>query len=304
MRDRLDEKWSMMVEKLRILTGPYEDDVQYHGLVMEITKLRPQPIKRRDAFEVNQVSDEVAANMSWEEPIDVSVFRDGEMVCQDGHHRLAAAKQRGLKLIPAKLTAINAFGRTINELIRQQSVNESVELSEMPAWKDSDKDISAHMGTRDIQYVGDIHRRSSVIDEFDVSGLHAKVFQSRELNKYDVHLFDDTGKEKASFHWYKDGKKPWATTSAAVSSEYQGKGIAFTVYTYMIEKYMHTLMSDATLTGETGKGSFDLWMKLGKKYPYKYIYNTSNYRRTQVSDFTRDMMGNEKNRFVVSEVEL
>jgi hypothetical protein len=75
----------------------------------------------------------------------------------------------------------------------------------------------------------------------------------------------------------------------------------------MIDKYMHTLCSDATLTGETGgKGSFDLWVKLGKKYPFKYVYNSdpSSRKLTPVEGFTRDMMEYDFERFVVSDTDL
>jgi len=178
-------------------------------------------------------------------------------------------------------------------------------MVEMPAWKDGDKVISKYMGDKDVQTIDDWYAgKANVIDEFDVYDLHAKVFQTKQLNGYNVHLFDDEGRERAAFYWYKEGRNPWATTSAAVEESYQGKGIAFAVYTYMIEKYMHTLMSDETLTGETGKGSFDLWVKLGKRYPYKYIYNTSSRRYRKVEGFTRDMMEDEVERFIVSEVEL
>lgn len=178
-------------------------------------------------------------------------------------------------------------------------------MNEMPAWKDGDKKISDYMGERTRKYVDDMHlsRRGEILEEFKVNGLPAVIYRNHEQNKLHVHIFVND-KEVAGFHWWKEGKKPWATSSASVATEYQGKGIAYTVYTYMIDKYMHTLMSDETLTGETGKGSFDIWVKLGKKYPFKYIYNTSSRRYRQVQEFTRDMMDDEVKRFVVSEYKI
>ena len=67
------------------------------------------------------VTDEVAASMDFSEPIDVTIYRDGEVVCQNGHHRLAAALQRGMKLVNVKVFAINAYGKFINEFIRNQA---------------------------------------------------------------------------------------------------------------------------------------------------------------------------------------
>jgi hypothetical protein len=175
-------------------------------------------------------------------------------------------------------------------------------MVEMPVWNDDDKVISKYMGDKDIEKINDRYfQKANVIDGFNVQDLYAKVFQTKQSNGYNVHLFDGDGKEMCAFHWYKDGKKPWTTTSATVADKYQGKGIAFFVYTYMIDKYMHTLSSDDTLTGENGKGSFDLWVKLGKRYPYKYIYNNSSRRYKRVEGFTRDMMGYEGESFVVSQ---
>jgi hypothetical protein len=98
----------------------YEDDVKYHGKVLEVRWINPKLIKRLNSNEVNSVSDEVAATMDFSEPIDVSIFSDGELICNNGHHRLAAAKQRGMPFINVKLTSINAYGRYINTLIQSQ----------------------------------------------------------------------------------------------------------------------------------------------------------------------------------------
>ena len=98
----------------------YEDDVKYHGKVIEVGWINPKLIKRRDSNEVDSIPDEVAANMDFSEPIDVSIFSDGELVCNNGHHRLAAAKQRNMPYIRVILTSINARGSYINKLIKDQ----------------------------------------------------------------------------------------------------------------------------------------------------------------------------------------
>jgi len=103
----------------------YNDSEKYHCKVPEVKFINPMLIKRRDGFEVNGVPDEIALGMNFSEPIDVSLFRDGELICYDGHHRLAAAKQLGKKLIAVKLQSINGMGNKINELIRGQTAQSS-----------------------------------------------------------------------------------------------------------------------------------------------------------------------------------
>lgn len=133
--------------------GSYEAGVRYHGPVKEVTKIDPKLIKRRDSFEVSSVSDDVAAGMNFSEPIQVSIFSDGELKCQDGHHRLAAAKQRGMKSIPVSLVAINADGKYINSLLEyQKNVGEVGKLDEGYSYQEtenSDKVISYDFKTAD-----------------------------------------------------------------------------------------------------------------------------------------------------------
>ena len=191
--------------------------------------------------------------------------------------------------------------KTLNAL--KESWNQ---LVEMPAWNDGDKNISSYLGSRSIN---DVVRSKSesddkVIEKFQFKDYVILVFTSKYENFYDLYIFLND-KEVAAFNWMKQGKGFWKTVSAAVSAQHQGTGLAIKAYTHMIDKYFHTLMSDATLTGETGgKGSFDLWAKLGKIYPFKYIINKHSKNLTPVNEFTRDMMGNDFEYFVVSQVEL
>jgi hypothetical protein len=123
MVNKLEE---MMVKRFdldsRVDNTPmvYEDDVKYHGKVLEVSWINPKLIKRRDSNEVSSVPDDVASNMDFSEPIDVSIFSDGELICNNGHHRLAAAKQRNMPYIRVGLTSINARGNYINQLIKDQ----------------------------------------------------------------------------------------------------------------------------------------------------------------------------------------
>ena len=179
-------------------------------------------------------------------------------------------------------------------------------VTEMPAWNDGDKNIGNYMGKRhrmdvDSQY----EKRGNKLEDFFSDNYQIRVYSNKlenELNYYVIFEYH----EVAAFNWIKDGKF-WKTVSAAVAPEHQGKGLAFKAYTHMIDKYMHTLSSDSTLTGETGgKGSFDLWVKLGKTYPFKYIYNRepSSRKLTKVDGFTRDMMEYDFERFIVSDRDL
>lgn len=96
----------------------YENDLKYHKHIPEIKFIDPALIKRMNSLEVDSVSNEIAEKMKFDEPIEVSLFSDGEMRLSDGHHRLAAAKQLGMQAIPVNLQAINAKGFKINELIK------------------------------------------------------------------------------------------------------------------------------------------------------------------------------------------
>ena len=123
MYDVIEPKKESIVEVSNALEDgkvSYEDGEKYHGLVPEIRYMNPKLIRRLNSHEVGSVSNEVAATMDFSEPIEVSLYRDGEIICQNGHHRLAAAKQRNMPFIGVKVTAINAYGKMINGLIQSQ----------------------------------------------------------------------------------------------------------------------------------------------------------------------------------------
>jgi GNAT superfamily N-acetyltransferase len=114
-----------------------------------------------------------------------------------------------------------------------------------------------------------------------------------------IHIYNADLTHIGEFIWYNEQGK-WKTESVALAPEAQGKGIAFKIYVHAIENYMHTLYSDTSLTGETGKGSFDVWVKLGNHFQYKYVYNVDEDMLEEVSGFTRELMGDENVLFVVS----
>jgi GNAT superfamily N-acetyltransferase len=395
----------------------YDDHEKYYQKIPEVKFINPKLIKRRDTHEVYKVSDEVANSMEFSKPIDVTIFSDGEILCQDGHHRLAAAKQLGMDKISVDLTAINAYGKNINSLLQYQnssiiskpskieenittysvnisslfspewkiketlsdiyqgkvsktsgpitiskmgngkyyiingnhrvieSINRGEEkinvtidkhipdmnktggaynnmlidavqvtslvsklknnsndkLQEMPEWNDDDKKIPSYIiNTKNTFMDMRNDAGEKIIEKVNINGYQGLIFENKDQNNMIFALFDGD-KQIAEFIWHKYIRR-WKTESAAVHKNYQGKGIAFKVYVYVIEKYIHTLHSDKTLTGETGgKGSFDLWVKLSKYFPYNYIYNRSSHSFTKVDEFTRDMMGYDFESFVVSD---
>ncbi len=112
---------------------PYERGVKYHTPIPEVTQISPRSLKAMNMYEVRAVSPEVAAGMDFSEPIDVSVFADGELRIVDGHHRVAAALQSGVESLPVRLQAINAKGETINSLIDESRQYASTPQEPRPA---------------------------------------------------------------------------------------------------------------------------------------------------------------------------
>jgi hypothetical protein len=106
----------------------FEDATKYHQKVPEIKSINVAKLKRMNAGEVADVSDEVAAKMDFSEPIKVSVFADGELRIVDGHHRVAAAKKLGIQSLPVELQAINAKGSTLNKLAQEATYPQQAAL--------------------------------------------------------------------------------------------------------------------------------------------------------------------------------
>lgn len=79
----------------------------------------------QDGREVLTVSDEVAKNMDFSKPVEVTAFRFGHendeykpaVSLDDGHHRVAAAIQTNRPWLPVVVRSRNARGEKINALI-------------------------------------------------------------------------------------------------------------------------------------------------------------------------------------------
>lgn len=91
---------------------------------------------------------------------------------------------------------------------------------------------------------------------------------------------------------------------SVVKDEFQGKGLGKSMYEALMSAY-GGIISDKTLTGETGAGSFNIWERLGNKYHSYILYKG---QLTPVQGFHReDMEDNDDNadkRFVVSKDEI
>jgi GNAT superfamily N-acetyltransferase len=173
-------------------------------------------------------------------------------------------------------------------------------MVEMPAWNDASKSLSDEIGDATLQDVLDAKTDSGfmTVDQFEFGDYVCWVMK-RHREKAICCVVGHENKHIGEFDWYLN-PFGWTTESAVVHPEYQGRGIAFYVYKYVIENHMKTLYSDNHLTGEVGKGSFDVWAKLGRVFPYKYVYDSIEDIAEEVDGFTRDMMGDEDKLFVVS----
>lgn len=117
-------------------TASYESGKKYSGRIPEIKYLPVSAIERREMDfrpEVMVVSEEVAANMDYSQPIEVTAFRYGKanddtvpvVTLQDGHHRTAAAIQTGREYLPVEVRAINAKGEKLAALIAMSQAIEA-----------------------------------------------------------------------------------------------------------------------------------------------------------------------------------
>lgn len=157
---------------------PYVAGQKYHQPIPEITHLPPDLLMPRDSGEVSKVSDQTASEMKFDEPVKVSLFSDGTLQVQDGHHRVAAAKQLGREGIPVEIQGINARGERINELLAT-----SKELAARP--QPDNPTVGFRVGA-DLQEDGKTYQITNVDDRVviakDTEG-NFKVFDRKELKK-------------------------------------------------------------------------------------------------------------------------
>lgn len=115
--------------------GGFEVGKKYNGVIPQIKYLPVHAIERQPSeHEVSRVSDDVAKNMDFSEPVEATAFRYSSnhsedhpsVALQNGHHRLAAARQTGRPHLPVTLTAVNAKGEKLNAL---KALSDEIERS-------------------------------------------------------------------------------------------------------------------------------------------------------------------------------
>jgi hypothetical protein len=102
--------------KLKHLVLENFDSNKVHGPVTDITHITPDELKPMNQLELNSAihdmkssgmsDEEWAKSVNIAEPISASIYSDGEIKIQDGHHRYLAAKILN-KPVSVNLTAIN-----------------------------------------------------------------------------------------------------------------------------------------------------------------------------------------------------
>lgn len=182
-------------------------------------------------------------------------------------------------------------------------------MVEMPRFYDGSKDLAATEFKNNLKKI-DLFKKHE-------SKSHKNIDNGTTKNGYDFSVFSyiediyptvetevfdpkNDYKHIGSFKWFiREDKLGYQTEVALVHPDYQGNKISTQIYTYMIDNHFETLFSDSTLTGDTGKGSFQLWQKLGKMYN-SYIYVEDKQKLIEVDGFDRDDMLDAYESFVVS----
>lgn len=101
---------------------------KYHGIVKEVTRITPDELRPLNQQELNgalynqkssgKSPEEWAKSVDLTEPIDATIYSDGEIKIQDGHHRYLAAKTLGVPL-NVKLQAINTKNEILNAAVER-----------------------------------------------------------------------------------------------------------------------------------------------------------------------------------------
>ena len=169
-------------------------------------------------------------------------------------------------------------------------------LTEMPQFSDKDKDLADHeaFGPPENSTFKKSYPLSSK-GKIDLYEYNSKV-SSKEILLYSpegecvgVLAFDEPHE---SFLPY-----PMVTFSG-VKKEHRGKGYSKLLYAFVINMY-GGIISDATLTGEEGYGSFQVWQSLGKKYTL-YMVNTDTGEVNPLQNISKSSMGRHDERYLAT----
>jgi hypothetical protein len=127
--------------EMPVTTYYNEPNGKYYGDVKEVSKIMPQELKPLNQTEINwaissqkasgKSEEEWAKSVDLSEPIKATIYSDGEIKIQDGHHRYLAAKILNeplnveLKSINAKNQILNDAINRINKDVSQTTVTET-----------------------------------------------------------------------------------------------------------------------------------------------------------------------------------
>ena len=161
----------------------------------------------------------------------------------------------------------------------------------MPKWSDTDKRLGNNK-KRVTELSGADYL--PVAHQFTISNFQATIQESKTL--ISVSVFDG---ERIAHFVFKKTRLGVEANWSTVYKRYQGLGIGKQVYKKIIKLYGH-LFSSATLTGETGFGSFNLYQKLSKSKIYEcFLVDSKSLKATPVKTITKDLMRYKKDRFVI-----
>jgi len=225
----------------------FEDATKYHQKVPEIKSINVDKLKRMNSGEVADVSDEVAANMDFSKPIQVSVFSDGELRIVDGHHRVAAAKKLGIKSLPVELQSINAKGATLNKLAQESTYPQQAAL-----------DLAQARAALPIEQGGlGLPPNNTAMDRARAMGYETPVFHGTNA---DIKAFNVEGKGKTS------GAGAFTTTNPVTAETYVSASGEGNILPLLLKK------DNFLTTNARGKNWADIHTNLlsaksqGKKY--------------------------------------
>jgi GNAT superfamily N-acetyltransferase len=121
------------------------------------------------------------------------------------------------------------------------------------------------------------------------------------INKSDNSIAGMLSATIVIYKFFNDSELP-SVESVYVYKEFQKKGVGMAMYDILISSYGGCL-SDRVLTGDSAKGSFNIWERLAKKYNAYYVGKTlvkGEFHIYKVDSFIRDMMHSPNDRFLVT----
>ena len=135
----IEQAPEMPVAEMPVTQYYNEPNGKYYGDIKEVTKIMPSELKPLSQTELNgaissqkesgKSEEEWAKSVDLSEPIKATIYSDGEIKIQNGHHRYLAAKILN-KPLNVELKSINAKNQILNDAINRIKLD--VSKSETP----------------------------------------------------------------------------------------------------------------------------------------------------------------------------